>query len=337
VGRTLVLALLMAGLVLAGLEIVARTPLARSHLIAPGVGENHDHLAIKLQQLDGLAAQGQPVECIALGSSMVAQGFDPQAFSSGFERATGEPLACYNFGLIGMTTAGLDRWTALVVQRYHPRIVIIGNSARDLSNSAALDQEGLNIQPPWLAYQLGESSPEGWLVEHSMAYRYYLFHRFWLWDGYAERVRRLGNYQRNLSPYGYARAADITDVSVTPDPQTYPRLYRMLTSYAPSAEQVRALERAVGVAEQDATVILVEMPLPPTFWHFFDNGERDYRLYLDVMERIAADNGLPFVRTIPDLAIPPDGWGDYAHLNGTGAAVFSEWLGQAVAGLLAEN
>lgn len=330
-GRTVLVALLILVITLLILEGLARLPAVQSLLIAPSIGENHDHLAIKLQQLDQMAAAGESIECIAVGSSMIEQGFAPAAFSTGYEQTTGQPMSCYNFGLIGTGAAEAGIWAPLLAERYHPRLIIYGVSARDLSVADLQWRLGLDVFPPSVRHPPGQPSLDGWLTNHSMAYRYYLFYRFWPWNGYTARLIRLRDYQQNLEWGFRGGATDQRDITQIPDRQTNQHIYQDMSPYEMREANLDGLSNIAAVQEQGVQVIFVEMPLPDTFMYFFENGQDDYQLFLDTVSTFTADHGIPFIRSRPTLFIPDDGWMDYTHLNRTGALIFSEWLGTQVA------
>jgi hypothetical protein len=57
-------------------------------------------------------------------------------------------------------------------------------------------------------------------------------------------------------------------------------------------------------------------------------------LYVSILDQIATyatAHGVPLWLTVQLHLIPDDGWvGDAGHTNGTGAAVFSRWLGEQI-------
>jgi hypothetical protein len=109
--------------------------------------------------LDQFAAEG-PVDCIFIGSSMVAVGIDPQVFAEAYTAQTGDPLRCFNFGQLGFTAFESAEWAEIVIRRYHPRLLIYGHSMRDY-NSLAEGELAAPTNNPWELYQLGEFTIEG--------------------------------------------------------------------------------------------------------------------------------------------------------------------------------
>ena len=77
-------------------------------------------------------------------------------------------------------------------------------------------------------------------------------------------------------------------------------------------------------------VVIVEMPVPPSFLYYFDNGEQDYDKFVETIEGSVADTNVLFFRTSNLILFPDSGWFNYNHLNAEGAPIFSEWLGRQV-------
>lgn len=94
--------------VLGMLEAGARTPLAAKLLIMPSPGTNLEYVGPKFASLEILAGQ-ESIDCLFMGSSMVAFGIDPARFSEGYADVSGQPSTCFNMGLLGATTTDVAR------------------------------------------------------------------------------------------------------------------------------------------------------------------------------------------------------------------------------------
>jgi len=115
------------------------------------------------------------------------------------------------------------------------------------------------------------------------------------------------------------------------DPSWQVRYYfSVLSDYQVRPENVAGLEQVLSQVKQ-TQVLVVEMPVPETYFYFFGAGERDYQRFLDEVGARAAAYGVPFWRTTEQHLISAVGWMDYGHMNSRGAEVFSAWLGQQVA------
>jgi hypothetical protein len=105
-------------------------------------------------------------------------------------------------------------------------------------------------------------------------------------------------------------------------------LFGLLAEYEMLPENLSGLEQVIAQGGPDVQVLIVEMPVPPTYMHFLDNGQQDYQRFIDYVERVAGSRAVPFWQTTPLRLIREEGWWDYTHLTTKGALVFSEWLGE---------
>ncbi len=84
-------------------------------------------------------------------------------------------------------------------------------------------------------------------------------------------------------------------------------------------------------------VIVVEMPVHPSYYSLFAQGQQDYQQFVTAVSAQTQSSAVPFWRMAEQSPIPADGWWDAHHLNDTGATVFSQWLGERVAQAVQHN
>jgi len=175
--RTCALAgvVLVSALVVA--EIGARYRPLRAVLKAPSLGSSSRRFEMQFNSLERYAASAGTVDCIVMGNSTALMGVDPNALTRGYEERTGHELRCFNFGVSGMTASAVGGIAPILVTLYRPWLLIYVISARDVG--ANVDGP-LLAETPWVQYRQGRFSLEGWLVEHSAAFRYFLLYRQWL-------------------------------------------------------------------------------------------------------------------------------------------------------------
>jgi hypothetical protein len=70
-----------------------------------------------------------------LGSSLVGSGLDPETFSTRYEAVTGEPMECFNFGLGSLMASAAGPIAQILVDPYHPKLLIYGTNPRDYDRS----------------------------------------------------------------------------------------------------------------------------------------------------------------------------------------------------------
>jgi hypothetical protein len=133
---------------------------------------------------------------------------------------------------------------------------------------------------------------------------------------------------------GYDPVEEVTaQVTEPPDPRSSAFLvqyyFGLLSPYRMQAANQAGLESLLE-QQQRGQILVVEMPVPDTYFDFFTDPSREYGAFLDYVQSTTANYGVPFWQTAPLGLIPPEGWMDYSHLNARGASTFSAWLGAEV-------
>jgi hypothetical protein len=332
--KTLLLTLPFLALFLGIGEVIMRQQLVQAYLDTPTLNSSHRHLERQWHRLETLTKLGVSIDCIALGNSMILNGFDPQIFGQSFESNSGRKLSCFNFGVDALTPVSAAALAQILVETYHPQLLIFGTDARDFAIPKDSGETTVITNMAWIKYRKGTFNIEGWLVEHSYFYRYR--HRL------ADLVRLSLNkrYETDDHKYGYEPQETVVEVTTPPDPndpsyhvQYY---YRTLSNYTIQPDNTDAL--ADIVKEKEYTeVVVVEMPVPETYFYFFDHPEADYESFMDTLRTITTNNQVLLLETTQEDLIPDDKWMDYSHVNQKGAILFSEWLGQKLGRALVDG
>lgn len=324
-GRSLAVAVALAAFVAVAGEAVSRTAIVRSLLPTPSVGCGQPQLDAKVALLDDHVAGGGPVEGLFFGSSMVYRGIDPLVVAEAFEQASGRGLRSFNFGLGGLSETGEEPLAKIVVDRFRPRWLVVGASPFGLDDERGVALTERLLANPWVRHHHGEPSLDGWLVDRSSAFRAWLGVRFWLLEpmSRADRLKIRGMMEgMKASGYGLSESSRLPDL----DEKTL----AYFSGYELSSAHVESLARLLRLRDE-VRVVLVEVPVHASVVHRFGRGDEAYRRGLDAIEEVAAAAGVPFWRYPPDRPIPPEGWADYTHMNRTGAAIYSRWLGERLA------
>jgi hypothetical protein len=315
-------------------EGVARSEVFQRHLTPPRLGSRHSQLGYKLTLLNAAQKTGA-VDCIALGSSTVDVGFDPDAFQKAYREVSGQDIRCFNFGIDASSSISAAVLAGILVEDYHPRLLIFGTDARDYVVLREDQDTAVVLDTPWVKYRQGIFSLDGWLLDHSYLYRYRqhlsslvrLNFENTLWSHTKMSFELRSN---GFNPI-HITAAYIND---PPDPgdDSYEVTYynRIYSSYQMLDDNLAALERIMDYKGLGTKVIVAEMPVSDGLYYFFGKGETDYNRFIAQVDELANLHQVPFWRTEPLDSIPDDGWSDYSHLNVTGAKIFSDWLGRQV-------
>jgi type IV secretory pathway VirB3-like protein len=277
-------------------------------------------------QFDGLerySAAGSGVDCIVLGNSTALMGVDPEALSRGYRERTGHELRCFNFGVSGMTASAAGAVAPVLLSRYRPSLLVYIVTARDVGESV----EGpLLANTPWVRYQRGTFSLNGWLVEHSSAFRYFLLYRQWL---------EPSSWPAATSPSGTtAEGFFPIEASLPLSPKLWAhtqRVYADVAARPPSQVELDGFSGVVQLWRSGAQVFVVEAPLHEKLQRWVRHDSTFHADAMAHLRQAARQQHVPFWRVPTWRVIPTDGWADFVHLNRRGAAQFSEWLGARLA------
>ncbi len=303
-------------------EILFRAAVASGMIPPPGIGSVNAELDTKLLLLDKYMRENGQVDCFFLGSSQFDEAVDPAVFDRVFLQESGRSLRCFNFSLGTMTASPAGRIARLIAERYHPRLLFIGISARDFSDDFGELTRPL-LDDPWVRYNLGEFSVGGWLTEHSHAYRQMLTLRASLNPDYMVFHDRL-SYQLTETGYLLLEGSDLSNPKKN-----------FIPNFSMTGEDLSGLDEAGSLNSDSLQVVFVEVPVHHSFIPYYIHADPEAyeRLFAEPIKAYFDEQNLPFWRTqeIMQELVPDDGWTDVKHLNRTGAEIFSTWLARQTA------
>jgi hypothetical protein len=279
---------------------------------------------------------------ILLGSSLVNSGLDPDAINQSWSQQSGEePLRIFNFGVEGMTIQPNSAVADMLIETYQPQVLIFGTEIRDYAANNGVEVAENFLADPWVQYQQGQFSLRGWLAEHSAAYRVFLTYRNWMTWTFAENRSITITRTAKLTEAGYDVENNTTDIAQTPPDPADPEdaaAFETFGGFEMSPERIEILKTLLSFDQQtDTQIILLELPVSPTFYGYFERGlaERDH--FVEVVSGIAKENGVHFFEAIPEDDLPPDSRSDRVHLNAAGANYYSQVVGGWLADLQAQG
>jgi len=333
VGRRLAWTALWLILIVGMAEALARAPAVQSHFPAPSYGSVNRQFELQLARISAFVADhGQP-DCLFLGSSQVLRGIDPLAFAEAYRSATGEEVHCFSFGVRGLDAEAANAVVRVLLQRYSPRVLVLGTDIPGYSTNTAEGVRGGKLTSmDWVRYRLGEPNLNGWLIDHSVALRTYLPFRYWYLPAFAKQQVDADSFDTQITPEGFGRlehrSDNIADSPTRDDPQA--SFFDILHDFTLDEAQLAALDRLLTL-RPTLPMIIVEMPLHPTFFDFFGNGKADFDRGLSIVRAHIQPTGVQFIETTELQLIPDAGWANRNHLNTRGADLFSRWLGLQIA------
>ena len=330
-GQSLGLSFLLFLLLICITELFVRTEFARSHLAAPHIGSQHRQFEIQLARLDTIVAQEGAVDCIFLGNSLVWLDINPPVFSEAYKSKTGENIHCFNFGVSAMPAVSAGALAKILVEDYHPKLLIYGLHAGDLVIPRDHEDASVILNTPWVKYRTEQFTMKGWLYAHLYTYRYSQHFQRLLKFDFQVLENDLGT--RDYQLYGFDPKMNVhLDVNELPDLKdpSNQRGVEKYYNYQIKKENLEGLMQLVNQNDKSVQVIVLGMPVHRTFYYFFENGEQDYLRYIDQVEESLKSVEVPFWQTTNLHLTPDEGWWDYSHMNLAGANIFSEWLGHRV-------
>ncbi len=321
-GRTVVLGLVLAAAIAGVVELAARNRSLRERLPPETFGGGLVQLDRKLVLLGEMVERQGPVDCLFVGSSQVYRGIDPEIVDRNLRQAAGEGIRSFNFGLGGMSETSEPAVARILLEKFHPTLMVVGASSYGLHERKDRDQfESHLATSPWFRYQGGDFSVGGWLSEHSVAFRQYSGYLFWREQtGEAEQKLRLAVENMSANGFGAFEPGEFRGIDRG--------AIRALRRYQVSPDRLASLSELLRLRSPGLELLVVELPVSETALQHYGGGEFDHQQGLDAIEKLAAQHGVPFWRFPADRAIPADGWADFIHLNRTGAEAYSRWLGE---------
>lgn len=334
--KTAVMTVLIFVTVAVCLELLFRYPPVEAKMPVPSLGGGYTPLEQHLANLRLFAREHEGVECIWVGSSMLRVGLNPITFSEGYQKRTGEPIACFNMGISTMTVQTAAQIAAYLIHTYEPDLLIYAAGIRDF-NSRIITSPSEQKLPStaWMRYQQGHFSLEGWMLTHLRSYSYLkglpeTLEQGWHSVEENEQTSISGFFPRltynvNLSPtisllepwreLGDVSARFVDDFELSP---TYWEAFRDLI----------ALDGQHGTQ-----LMIIEMPtyMGGKILDLDDpNVSLGWRVLNEQLKPYALEHDIPFWTTSDRNLINPWDWQDPIHLYVSGVDPFSRWLGEQV-------
>lgn len=315
-------ALLMIGMLIGSSELLLRITSLENHLHYPSLNSRNAIFEIKVYELNQLRGK---VDCIFFGNSMVYYGIDTEIIEREYQQQTGQSITCFNFGVPGLKASAASTVAELLIERYHPKLLIYGTAARDYGGVGGNELDSEIINNAWVKYQVGEFNGEGWLQEHLKVYGYYLRYRNWMSPDFTGQLKEFR--------HGYwLELQNSIDVRSAPNPTTEPEHFLQFSEYTPLSVHVDGLMEIIQLCKSSETqFIVLEMPVHPTFMLYFGDKENDYQEFYGAVTEITEQNHIPFWRTSRILPFQDTNWTDRQHLNSNGAQLLSEWTAEQLA------
>jgi hypothetical protein len=317
------------------LEGVARTSPISNLLPYESLGNWLYQFEIKWYRLDQYVAHNGGVDVIILGNSLVNTGFDPDVVVQTYYEKTGVRLRVFNFGVDGLTVAPNSINAKLLVEKYHPALLIFVTEMRDYDATNGLETQALFLSDPWLRYQMGNFDLKGWIIDHSLALQHYLPYRNWMRADFPSTFATYLQTYYATSLTGYEPDFGILREIVAPDPNKPADnpYFDSSQNYQIAPSRLERLQAILDLASNEETQIMVlEMPVHLGFYTYVGGATVHGAFQKTIAEVVQASGGI-FLPASEDIKIPLQGRSNLLHLNWQGASILSAYLGEQLAAL----
>lgn len=295
---------------------------------------------IKWYRLQQYVAQNGGVDVLILGSSVVNTGIDPSIVAQTYAQQTGKQLRIFNFGVEGLTIVPDSVFAKMLVQTYHPALLIYGTIPRDYLGNHDLDTNQEFLSSPWIQYRSGEPNLIGGLIDQSIGLRRYLVYRDWMHSDFLSNISQYMHRRDRTSPSGYEPDTFVaTNLDTPPNPANPDdaAIFSEYANYQIDSFRLSQLQEILDLQKLPATrVIILEMPMHPTFYLYM-GGEPVHREFQQELAKVITSSHSIFIPANGDPVIPANGHSDREHLNHNGAGPMSTFLGQQLAALTLES
>lgn len=333
-GFTFLFAIGWLVLLIGGLEIMARSTAIQAKLPAQGFGSSHRQFEVQLDRIiKRYNAEGR-IDCLVIGNSHAARGIDPEFIEKALAEETGEEFVCQNFGLNSIDMRLAREMAGLLVKEYRPRFIILAVSYMDFDNHlGGLGNPSIEATP-WYQFKSGKLGLDGLIVDNFYSYRYYLGLDGNFFRGKSAQKDEHGTLFDSTFPNGHfpsPKVFDYSDLTAATQEELVEK-YWYLEEFGKIVIEPLEIENFTALLADTTPIYVVETPFLPLLYSASEGSIARHEQFSALAVRLADEYHHPFLPTQGIVPIPDDGWLDFKHMNRNGAEVFSQWLGEQIAG-----
>jgi hypothetical protein len=330
IGQTFIQAVIWLTILLLLLEGSARTPPIKERLSKyEFYGSSHPHFDIQVKNIKARAELNGKIDCIFIGSSQILDDIEPAIVEDTYLKKTGEKVTCQNFGLGDLSPITAEPLIRVLIKNYHPSTIILGVNIIDyITYSTTHGGERAHtsiMSSPWFKYQLGEFSADGWLLENSLSYRYYLGVDHYILGGnelFSDKIEENGHFIINSWDPEIATIAE----QIAYFNNTFPQL-------AVRKDQISALASILKLQTDKTKIVVLETPVMPIWFDEKRKAQKIYPDFVNMLREMTWQTKSELWLTQTELEIPKNGWYDIFHLNSIGAVDYSVFAGEKLGDL----
>ncbi len=308
---TLIVIIALAG------EFVLRIPNVRRQLPPPVLGTGNLTFDVTWEYLQRTLELYGHVDCVFMGSSMIKYSIEPKLFQEKFREKSGHDIVCFNFGVLGMRASEAGFYKSLI-EKFMPSFVVSEVTPlfvyeRFLENR----NSPLISESPWGRFQSGDYSVKGWLLTHSLLFRYIM--KWNMWVRSPSQYRHFQMTSRNMTMDGFLVRSNSPKKKRT----NRPIRNRIKNTLSGKVGNVQALDKWLGVFSGEAPVVFLEIPLRGKTGR--SRGERDKKFAIArmLLRKVIKDKGGLLFSPGEEMNLDKNCWMSINHMNVQGAKLFT--------------
>jgi hypothetical protein len=292
------------------------------------------YFEIKWFRLQQFVKRNGGVDVILIGSSVVNTGLDADTISKTFTDITGKQLRVYNFGVEGLDIVPNSVYAKILVEKYHPALLIFGTVPRDYLASDNADVNASFVASPWILFESGAFNFTGWLIDNSNALGHYLRYRNWMRADFFTQ-KALYAYRTQMTSTSGNEAENKVGINLDqpPDPNdpNETATFAKYHDYQIDPSRLESLQKILDIQKGEGTrVIVMNMPVQSTFYDYM-GGQSVYQQYEQTIASATSNSGGLFIASDGYPLFPPNYFSDRGHLNFKGNPILSTYLGRLLA------
>jgi len=314
---------------LLSVEFVLRIPDVRRRLPVPILGTGNFNFDVTWEYFQRTRNRYGHIDCVLLGSSMMKHAVEPGLFEKRFGEKSGHNITCFNFGVSGMNFPDID-FCKSMAEKSHPLLLVSEVTPLMLYEEFQKEQKvALISKSPWGRFQSGEFSLKGWLLAHSLLFRYFM--KSILWIQSPEQYNRLKIILRNMKTNGFLMRSH---GAITGNKKKYKRvtLRKILASKTGNTQM---LDSVLDVFSRGAPAVFLEMPLKGKTGPAFRGKDKKFSTARRLLRKTIEKRKKLLFSPGEQIDFGKDCWLGNNHLNPKGAekftVVFADQLADKVA------
>jgi len=318
---------LIAVIALAG-ECVFRIPNIRRQLPPPVLGTGNLTFDVTWEYFQRTLELYGHVDCVFLGSSMIKHSIDPKLFQNRFRENTGHDIVCFNFGISGMRPSDAV-FNKLLVEKYNPSLLVSEVTSLCLYEQFMKYHKGPMIsQSPWGLFQSGKFSVKGWLLTHSLLFRYFM--RWNMWVRSPNQYDRLQRISKNMQIDGFLMKGH------GPIEKKARRQVRnpILSTLSGKIGTTKVLDDWLEAFSGKTSVVFLEMPLRGKTGSSIGERDRIFDLSRMLLRKTVEERGGVLFSPAEQINLSKSCWMSINHLNPQGAKLFTPVFADDLAGAI---